>query len=115
MAFNYEIIEINNARKVILSGRLDSNTSILLENSLLSLFDAAGSFVLMDFSALDYISSAGIRVVIMAAKKAKSEKGRLMLFDMSPNVRTVFEISGLLMILEIVENQNAALALLGID
>jgi len=112
MTFNFEIIEIDNALKVILSGRLDSNTSNLLEKNLLSLFEASGRSVLIDFSALDYISSAGLRVIIMAAKKAKDEKGKLMLFNMRPNVRSVFEISGLLMILEVVENQDQALALL---
>ena len=114
MAFDYDIINENEVQKVILSGRLDSNTSSLLENKLLGLFEVKGRIVLMDFSALDYISSAGIRVVIMAAKKAKHEQGRFILCNLNENVKTVFDISGLLTSLEIIENQDALLDLLAV-
>ena len=50
----------------------------------------------------------------MAAKKAKHEQGRFILYNLNENVKTVFDISGLLSSLEIIESHDASLALLGI-
>ena len=112
MILNFEIETLNNIQKIKLLGRLDSNTSNLIEKSILNLFDINNQYVLIDFTSLNYISSAGIRVIIMSAKKAKKQNGRLILFNLSTDVRSVFEISGLLTILEIAENYDSALTLL---
>jgi anti-anti-sigma factor len=111
MTFQSEIIEAEGAHQVTLSGRLDSATSGDFERSLQGLFQAGGGKVMMDFSALDYISSAGLRVVLMAAKRAKQGQGQgqLVLYGLQPHVREVFEISGFLKILEVVNDRAAAL------
>lgn len=113
MTFRFDVIEIQATQKVMLAGRLDSATSSYFEKDLLNLFNMPGCSVLMDFSALNYISSAGLRIILMAAKKAKQVNGRLMLCDLQPNVRSVFEVSGFLTIVEVVENQEAAFSLIG--
>lgn len=112
MTFQSEISMHDGVQQVTLGGRLDSATSGGLEKSLRPLFDAADSLVTLDFSALDYVSSAGLRVVLMAAKRAKQNKGRLVLFGLRPHVRQVFEISGFLKILEVADDRALALALL---
>lgn len=77
MSLHFEIVDIQAAQKIMLSGRLDSNISNLFEKDLLSIFEVAGSLVLIDFSKLNYISSAGIRVILMAAKKSETGKRQI--------------------------------------
>lgn len=89
------------------TGRLDSATSGAFEKSLLEHFAVPGSRVLLDLGALDYVSSAGLRVVLMAAKRAKQGQGRLVLCALQPHVQEVFEISGFLKILEVEADEAA--------
>lgn len=109
MSFHSEIADIDGIQILTLNGRLDSATSNGLEKSLQALFQLPGCRLVMDFAALDYISSAGLRVVLMAAKRAKQEQGRLVLCGLQPHVQQVFEISGFLKILEVVAERQAAL------
>ena len=48
----------------------------------------------VDLSKLEYISSAGLRVLLVVAKKVQQAKGKVVLFGLAPNVREVFSISG---------------------
>jgi anti-anti-sigma factor len=108
MAFHCELTAEDGIQWLGLHGRLDSATSSDLEQTITPLFAAPGGGVVMDFADLAYISSAGLRVVLMAAKRAKQSGGRLMLCALSANVREVFEISGFLKILEVVSDRPAA-------
>lgn len=110
MTFSSDIVERDGVRHVTLAGRLDSATSSDFEKTLGDLFPAAGCRAVMDFSALDYISSAGLRVVLMTAKRAKQSQSRLLLCALQPHVREVFEISGFLRILEVYSDQDTALS-----
>ncbi|MBY0557900.1 MAG: STAS domain-containing protein [Burkholderiaceae bacterium] len=109
MTFQYHYSQQDGVAALQLSGRLDSATASGFEKPLQDLFNLPGSRVLLDFSALDYISSAGLRVVLMAAKRAKLAQGALLLCSLQPQVRDVFEISGFLRILEVAPDQAAAL------
>ena len=91
-------------------GRVDSASAGDMEKALQPLFCEAGQRAIVDLSALDYISSAGLRVVLMAAKRAKQTQGRLMLCSLPPPVREVFEISGFLKIIDVAPDPAAALA-----
>ena len=75
-------------------GRLDSTTAGELEGHLLSLLDQGQCRLVVDFVQLDYISSAGLRVLLMAAKRVKALHGSLALCCMKNNIREVFEMSG---------------------
>ncbi len=79
---------------VSLNGRLDAGTSGDLEKELVSLIQAKASKVLVDCRELEYISSAGLRVLLAAAKQFKKEGGKITLCSLTPNVKQVFEISG---------------------
>lgn len=74
-------------------GRLDSNSSKSFEDRLLGRMEAERQ-VVIDFADLDYISSAGLRVLLMAAKKSKSQGAKLALCELKPQIREVFEMSG---------------------
>ena len=78
--------------EIALEGRLDTVTSPELEKELKNSMDAAESLTL-DFGKLDYISSAGLRV-LLAAHKAMSKKGGLKITNVNEIVREVFDVTG---------------------
>lgn len=94
------------------SGRLDSNTALDFEKNLLARLDSATSLVL-DLDDLEYISSAGLRVILMAAKKIRQGQGRMIICALRPHIREVFEISGFMAIFEVHNDRAGALAALG--
>lgn len=93
-----------------LQGRLDSTNSAAVEAQLLERADGGASGLVLDFSRLDYISSAGLRVVLVVAKRLKATGGDFILAGLQPHIRDVFEISGFLGILDVVASRDEALA-----
>jgi len=77
-----------------LAGRLDAKTSEPFEQQMLAALAAGRRKLLIDFSSLDYISSAGLRVLLLAAKKLQESKGKIVLCALKPALKTVFEIAG---------------------
>lgn len=90
-------------------GRVDSNSAREVEDALLPLFDA-GQPVLVDFAELSYISSAGLRVLLLAARRSKATGLPLSLAGMSKPVDEVFKISGFAKLFQIHADRAAALA-----
>ena len=97
---------------IALRGRLDSANAGELEKGLGDLFTQPGQKAVVDMEKLDYISSAGLRVVLMLAKRARQTSGRLLLSCLAPSVREVFEISGFLKIIEVATTTEAAVTAL---
>jgi anti-sigma B factor antagonist len=106
-----EIIEENQGGINIfkLNGRLDSNTSQGFENKIFQAIDDGSKSMIIDFKDLDYISSAGLRVILKATKALKREEGKMMLCDMQDYVKEVFEIAGFDSFLPIVSTMDDAL------
>ena len=77
-------------------GRVDSTTAPVLQERLTSLMSGQQTRVLIDFTRLDYISSAGFRVLLLAAKRAEQSGGRLVLCGISGKVRQLFDLGGFL-------------------
>ena len=82
-----------------LEGRLDTTTAPELENELKRDLDSATGLT-MDFSKLDYISSAGLRV-LLSAHKAMSKKEGMKVTNANEIVREVFDVTGFSDILDI--------------
>ncbi len=78
------------------AGRIDSTTADALDAHLLRLAFPALPRLVIDFSAVDYISSAGLRVMLSLAKRMREKKGRLTLCGLGDGVRQVFELAGFL-------------------
>ncbi len=78
--------------EIALEGRLDTMTAPGLEAELRKSMDGAESLTL-DFSRLEYISSAGLRV-LLSAHKAMSAKGGMKVTNVNEIVREVFEVTG---------------------
>lgn len=94
---------------VRLSGRLDAATGPLVQEHLETIVERGAGIVVIDFNEVDFIASAGLRVLITTAKRLRP-KGSLRLFGLNPAVRNVFEVSGVLVILAVFENEATALA-----
>ena len=91
-----------------LNGRLDSNTSQGFEKKIFQAIDDGTKNMIIDFKHLDYISSAGLRVILKATKALKREEGKMLLCDMQDYVKEVFEIAGFDSILPIVPTMDDA-------
>ncbi|CDH46013.1 MAG: STAS domain-containing protein [Candidatus Competibacteraceae bacterium] len=93
-------------------GRLDSLSCREFETRLLAALDQSES-VVVDCTALDYISSAGLRALLVAAKRNRTSGGRLALAVLRDSIREVFDISGFTAIFAIHPTVAAAVASLG--
>jgi len=100
----------NGIRIISPHGQLNSNNAGEVENEILAWIGAGERKMVLDMEHLEYISSAGLRVVLVAAKKLRQEKGQLVLCALSPSTHEVFEISGFLTILDVVPTRAEALA-----
>lgn len=84
-----------------LIGRLDTNTAGILENKLTELFDNNEKFIILNFKDLDYLSSAGLRVLLAAQKRINSINGDMILKNVNNDAMEVFSITGFTEILKI--------------
>ena len=85
--------ELNGQDLVIaLEGRLDTTTSPELENELKGSLDGVANLT-FDLAALDYISSAGLRV-LLSAQKTMNKQGDMVVKNVSEEIMEVFEVTG---------------------
>jgi anti-anti-sigma factor len=84
-----------------LSGRLDTTTAPKLQETLIPEFDGA-KHVELDFAELAYVSSAGLRVLLMGEKAAKAASASMTLTGVSEEIMEVFEMTGFADMLTIV-------------
>ena len=91
-----------------LSGRLDTLNYGVLEKKLQSMFDDQQIRIVLDCKDLDYVSSSGLRILLMYLKKANSTGGKLTLSQLSRNIREIFDISGFTSIFDIYDNTEDA-------
>lgn len=77
-----------------INGRLDSGTSDSLAQRLHHLIDGGERRLVIDGEKLDYISSTGLRVLLVAAKRLKAADGKIVLSSLKPHILEVFEIAG---------------------
>lgn len=95
-----------------LKGRLDTATAPAAETKLVGLLDGAAK-VVCDLSEVHYVSSAGLRVLLKAAKQAKASGGAFAIASPQAPVREVLEISGFDKILALYATRAEAVAGLG--
>lgn len=96
-----EISQTGNAVTVCIEGRLDTVTSPELEKALTPHFSTPNTELTLDCAAMEYISSAGLRVVLVSHKSITAKGGRFVLKNLSKEVLTVFEMTGFSRILTI--------------
>ena len=76
-----------------LEGRLDTTTAPQLQDVLIPEFDT-NKTIRLDFKGMEYVSSAGLRVVLQAEKTAKAKGGSMILCNVSADILEVFEMTG---------------------
>ncbi len=97
------IVKTQEAEKltIALEGRLDTVTAPQLEGELRSAVDGVSELV-FDLAALDYVSSAGLRV-LLAAQKVMNKQGEMTIKNVKPEIMEIFEVTGFVDILNIEE------------
>ena len=95
------------------AGRIDNSTTDALRADLNAHMAACrneGDRLVLDFSGVDYISSVGLRVLMLAAKKAREQDGTIVVAGLQPVVREIFEISRFNLVFQCYETVREALA-----
>ncbi len=110
-----ELTERRAGSTVVLAptGRIDMNTANQLKDKLLPLVTEAaksGHGVVLDFSRVDYISSAGLRVLMLASKEARASGGKIAVALLQPMVKEIFQITRFDVVLPCLPGMDEALA-----
>ncbi len=99
----------NEVKVLAFEGRLDSQTSPDAQQQLTRLIEEGETKILVNLEKVDYISSAGLRVLLVIAKQLKTTDGELRICSLNEVVKEVFDISGFDMILPISASESDAL------
>ena len=103
------VTESGDVRILSFQGNLDTNTSPQAEKEINGLIEAGAQKLLVNFEKLDYISSAGLRILLATAKKLKASQGDLKICCLNETVQEVFDISGFATILSVSKTEEEAL------
>ena len=98
---------------VEVKGRIDNTTAPVLADRLMAGLRDAQVRVVLDLSRLDYISSAGFRVLLVAAKHADQTGSRLVLCGITGRISQVFDVGGFLELFTVAENRAAGIVAAG--
>ena len=103
------VSEAGDVKVLRIDGKLDTKTSPDAQALLTELIERGATKIVVNFDKLVYISSAGLRVLLAAAKQLKGNSGELRVCSLNEVVQEVFEISGFNTILAISESELEAL------
>jgi anti-anti-sigma factor len=84
----------NGITYITVEGRIDATTASQAEEAIGAVLDGSAQKVLFDLEKLEYLSSAGLRVILGAAKRITASGGKFCLSCMNPYVKEIFEVSG---------------------
>lgn len=106
------VTEKNEDNKLVIycEGRIDSTNANVFEEKLAAVIGEEKHKFIVDFSKIAFVSSAGLRVLLIAAKKVKPSGGTVILTGLSAEVQEVFDISGFTAIFTIYKTVDEALA-----
>jgi anti-anti-sigma factor len=104
-----EAQQLEDVMLVALTGRLDSTNAAMADAEIMQAIGTSRNVVL-DLASVNYVSSAGLRIVLLVAKRLGAQQGRLIVAGLSPNVHEVFEVSGFLRILKVAPDRDHAIA-----
>ncbi len=90
-------------------GRLDGTSAPEAEETINTIFKGERNRLLFDFEFLEYLSSAGLRVVLGAAKEMKHRDGKFVLCALNAYVKEVFEVSGFGAIISITDSVESGI------
>ena len=94
---------------ITITERLDTLSSVTLEDKLLDTINKNQSKIIIDFSQLDFISSSGLRVLLTAGKQMKSAQGKLVLCSLKDHVKEVFDVAGFSMLFKMFSSREESI------
>ena len=100
--------QINDIYILRVIGKLDNSNASDCEVKISELIDSGCKHLIFDFSKLEYISSAGLRIVLVAIRMLREKSGELSIFGMSDHVTEVFAICGLNKKIKVYKTQEEA-------
>jgi len=101
--------DVNEVKVVQIEGELDTGSSPDAQNQLDQLRGQGVKKILLDLTKLDFISSAGLRVLLATAQELKEDGGDLRVCSLNREVREVFDVSGFSTLLMVFDNEAKAL------
>jgi anti-anti-sigma factor len=106
-----DISEDRKADAVVLalSGKLDATTAKNFEDKILGVINSGTQRLVVDLSQLEYVSSSGLRVFLLAAKRLQPTDGKMGLCGLQDHVRQVFDLAGFSSILSIYGSRDEAI------
>ena len=111
MAIKITAREYKRVDLVAVEGRVDSSTAPQLEKALQKIIDAGRYRIVVDLSDADFMSSAGLRVLLSALKQVRRfNRGDLRLAAMSSKVKKAFELAGLTVVFQLHDDSVDAVA-----
>jgi len=92
-----------------LQGRLDTIQADAVEKTMLEILDQEHTRIILDCKEMDYISSSGLRILLIVQKRMLAVSGTLKLCNLQPSIQEIFDISGFSMIFTILPDLKTAL------
>lgn len=105
---NVTVSEMRRVTLVEVNGRVDSTNAGKLGEALNEQIDAGRNQLVLDLSSVEYISSAGLREMVAAAKRVRNSNGDLRIASPSPRVKEVLDLAGLNMVFQVYTTQVEA-------
>ncbi len=104
--------EENGIVSISIKGRLDADSSPEAEKVVKEALAGQTTRVLFNLSALEYLSSAGLRVLLSAAKEMRRRDGKIVLCELNEFVKEIFEVSGFQSLIPITDSVESGIEVL---
>lgn len=95
---------------VAVTGRLDATNAHAFEERVLGLIEAGEMRLVVDCAQLDYISSAGLRVLLVAAKRLNATGGKIVVAALNDQIQQIFDIAGFSSMFQVYATRDDAVA-----
>ena len=97
---------------IAIKGRMDADSSPDAEKVVKEALGAEANRLLFDLGELEYLSSAGLRVLLSAAKEMRRREGKIVLCSLNEFVKEIFEVSGFQSLIPIVDSVESGIEVL---
>jgi stage II sporulation protein AA (anti-sigma F factor antagonist) len=94
---------------VRISGRLDAATYEAAQPVIMDALEKGADGMILNMASLDFVSSAGLRIMIIVLKKAAADGKRVAMVDVQPQIYKIFKIAALDKVFRFFENEDEAL------
>lgn len=109
MSLHINVEEVDEKIILRLDGRLDATSSLILQKKIETFIEEGRVYLILDFTSVDYLSSAGMRVLLSQHKKLLAKKGFLLLFSLEDEVEEIIKMAGFDRVLHIFSSEKDAL------